>query len=104
MPAKMITLRNGSREIDVLAAGTVQQLQKLQAADPIAFYELVMKCRDDSYQFANDGKSVVPHSQLVIQHYATLNINGGVHSNLRNIVLSAVEGDGYELYIVSPFA
>jgi len=71
-------------------------LKALMASDPIAFFELSELCKDRSHKlFGNTGEKL---SKLgLIQ-------NGTVHGSIRNIVLSAVEGEMLDMQLVSPIA
>lgn len=92
-----VTLKNGAEEALPLVTVTMLSIRSLMQKDPIAFYELVMKCRDRQHQFyGNTGE--------VLQSLSLLDNRGCVQGSIRNIVLSAVEGDGLEMSIRSPVA
>ncbi|MBD3330043.1 hypothetical protein GF354_00765 [Candidatus Peregrinibacteria bacterium] len=91
-------LKNGSEEFKPLVQMTMASLSKLAETNPIAFYELVMKCREQGHElFGNTGE--VLQSLALIQDE-----RGTVHDSIRNVVLSAVEGDGLDMTLRSPFA
>ncbi len=96
---KVATLKNGAQEAQSLVEVIMLSLQHLIQDNPIVFYELVMKCRDRSHQFWGDtGKSL-----------KELNLVGpgaddAIHESICNIVLSATEGDGLDMKLVSPIA
>lgn len=90
------TLRNGRGEFAPLVAGTLIALQALLEQEPVAFYDLVMKCREPAYQFFGNAREKLQQRSLV-QPDAT------VHSSIRNIVLSAVTGDGLDMTLHSPY-
>lgn len=90
-----VTLKNGTEELDALVRATMSSLEGLLNKNPIAFYELVMKCRDQNYQpFGNTGQT--------LHDFALLGPDGNVHVGIRNVVLSAVVGDDLEMTLGSP--
>lgn len=93
---KAITLKNGSQEADVLVAGIMLSLKSLMKENPIALYELVMKCRNPNHQMFGNTKDVCEELALVERN--------SVHDSIRNVVLSAVEGDGLSMKLGSPVA
>ena len=94
---KEVTLKNGSTEVDVLVVATTLSLQSLMEDNPIAFYELVMLCRDRTHQLFGSVGGVLRDRNLIEQ-------NGQPHGSIRNIVLSAVEGDMLDMCLVNPLA
>ena len=93
--AKMVPIRNGTYEFEPLVQGIIHSLVELRHKDPLAFHDLVMKCRDNNYQLSKG-------TAFIAQNWAVLNINGGVIPNLRNVVTAAVEGDGMDMVITDP--
>lgn len=96
-----VRLRNGAEEASVLVRLMMWQLGELFKTQPIHFYELVMLCRDPAHRLfgatAND---------LVAMKLVTL-VDGGpaqVHDSIRNIVLSAVDGEDLEMVLRDPAA
>lgn len=91
-----VKLKNGSVEAKFVAVATMISLDSLLQDNPIAFYELVTKCRDPKHVMFGKSKSVCENLALM---------NGDiVHGSIKNIVLSAVEGDGLDMYLTSPYA
>lgn len=91
-------LKNGSEEPELIVQVTMDSVSRLMETDPIAFYELVMKCRRQDHElFGNTGE--VLQSLALIQ-----DAQGTVSDSIRNVVLSAVEGNGLNMTLVSPFA
>jgi hypothetical protein len=89
-------LKNGSEELDGLVGVTMMSVRRLTQTHPIAFYELVMLCRDPKHKlFGNTGQALNDLSLVT---------NGQVHDSIRNIVLSAIEGEGMDMTLVSPVA
>lgn len=73
----------------------MMSLQRLFQTDPISAYELTMKARDPNHEFfGGTGQKLMS--------LALVDANGGMHDSIRNIVLSAVEGDGLEMKLGSP--
>ncbi len=90
-------LKNGSEEFKPLVQVTMASLSKLAETNPIAFYELVMKCRDQGHELFGNAGEVLKSLALIED------ARGSVHDSIRNVVLSAVEGDGFDMTLGSPF-
>jgi len=90
-----VRLKNGTEEAKQLVVITIAQLKELMSSEPIAFYELVMLCRDRDHElFGNAGEK--------LEKSGLLQREGVVHDSIRNIVVSAVEGDMLNMRITSP--
>lgn len=72
----------------------MMNLELLMNKNPIAFYELLQKCRNPKH--AMFGNSVE-----IVEKLGLMN-SGLVHGTVKNIVLSAVAGDDLEMTINSP--
>ena len=92
---KVLVLKNGAEEPEELVIATWESLANLHESDPTAFYELVMKCRDENHRFC--GNAAQPLRELRL-----LQEDGAIHDSIRNIVLSATEGNGLGMKLVSP--
>ena len=92
---KELRLKNGSQELDITIAATITSLKGLLADQPIAFCDLVMKARDDTYEPFGNAGDILKRSSLLKQA-------GTMRQDIRNIVLSAVDGDEGEMHIVDP--
>ena len=91
----MVILKNGSEEAKVAVITIMTSLRAIFDVAPMAFYDLVMKCRDNNYSYFGDNMQKLEVLSLVQ--------NGGeVHSVIRNVVLSAVSGEGLDLTLRSP--
>jgi hypothetical protein len=90
-----VTLKNGSEEVQPLVTATMLSLRSLVQDKPIVFYELVMKCRDRNHRFFGSSGQTLTDLGLV-------EADGGIHESIRNIVLSATEGEGLEMTLGSP--
>lgn len=101
---KEIRLKNGSTEVEPLVIAAMVSLDNLLKNHVTAFYDLVMICRTagrphplNRYQpFGNNGQ--------VLQDLALMEADGKVHDSIRNVVLSAVTGDGLNMALGSPKA
>ncbi len=92
---KPIRLANGAMVPDVTVEVTMYCLKELVTSNPIAFYELVTKCRDEKHQFFDNTEEVLMHAGLIQRP-------GEIHDSIRNVVLSAAKGDGLEMTLGSP--
>ena len=88
---KSITLKNGAVEAELLVDMVMLTLSDLIRHRPIEFYELVMCCRDNEHvPFGNTGDK--------LKEWALYPIS----DSIRNVVLSAVTGDGIDMSLGSP--
>ena len=95
MTIKTVVLKNGAEEAQPVVTVAMMSLNRLIQDNPIAFYEMVQVCRDPNHQpFGNTA--------LILKDLSLMEESGQVHDSLRNIVLSATEGDGLDLTLVSP--
>lgn len=90
----MLKLKNGSEEFQPAVIATMMAIRSLDAAH---LYELAMKCRDRDHKlFGNAGE--------ILQARKLISPSGQIHHTIRNIVLSAIEGDGADMTIGNPIA
>jgi len=93
-----VILKNGTEEVAQLVATIMHTLREMEGdmanGGPICIYELVQMCRDRNHKpFGTSGEKL---ERLNL-------INGGqVHDSIRNIVLSAIEGDGLDVTLGDP--
>ena len=95
-----VNLKNGTSEMRILVVSTYgilkEMLSDLEGA--IAFYELVEVCKNPSHQvFSSKQKEYLINRAL-------MQPDGRIHQSVRNIVLSAVQGEGLGLSLVDPIA
>ena len=90
---EVIKLKNGSEEAKGLVTITMLSLESLLKENPIAFYEFTMKCRDRQH-------TLFGNTEEVLRDLALLEQRGSVHESIRNIVLSAVEGEGLDMKVL----
>lgn len=99
---KTVQLKNGASEVEPVVVVTYNILRGLldsgDIADIIALYELTMICRNPSHQIFAD----VHLDRL--KDLSLLQANGQPHSSIRNVVLSAMSGEGMDLVLGSPAA
>jgi len=87
-----VTLSNGAIEAKPLVAVTIVSLRNLCSNNPIAFYDLVMMCRDSSYQVGD-------LSLERLQSTGFIESTGKLHESIVNIVTAVVKGDGLDMHI-----
>lgn len=92
---KELKLKNGGVELDVVIAAMTMSMETLLAETPIAFFDLVMKARDDTYELFGNSQSILEKASL-------LEPNGKMRQDTRNIVLSSVKGNEGEMHMVDP--
>lgn len=100
-----VRLKNGSEEAASLVGIIMKHLNQLVVSDPISLVELVSKCRDRHHSFWADSGDKLDKLRLVQRILG----DGGspeyrVHDCIRNVVLSAVTGDGLNISLGSPAA
>lgn len=92
---KTVYLKNNSEEAASLVNVMMVSLCLLFDEDPIVFYELVMLARDQQHNlFGNTGDK--------LKDLHLIQRDNRMHTSLRNIVLSAVAGDGLEMTLGDP--
>lgn len=91
-----VTLKNGAEEFGPLVAGTILTLERLFEDAPIEAYEAVQIARDRTHvPFAATG--------LVAKNIIEPRDEGFVmHDSTRNVILSAVRGEGFDLVLGDP--
>ena len=88
-----IILKNGADEFKPAVVVIMMSLENLFKDAPLVFYDLVMLCRDRDYKVFNLDKAVALN--LVSE-------TKKVHDTIRNVVLSAVTGDKFDMILGSP--
>jgi hypothetical protein len=94
---KIVALKNGTQEPEVLVVTTMMNLDLLMESDPLAVYEMTMLCRDENHRLWGGYAST-------LARFGLLQPDGKVHSSIKNIVLSAVQGEDLEMKLGSPLA
>lgn len=90
----IVKLKNGSEEAKPLVAVLMMTLRRLFEEAPTAAYDLVQMCRDKTARPWGNNGQVLEEMGLVE--------NGRVGTSVRNVVLSAVSGDGLAMTLSSP--
>jgi hypothetical protein len=96
-----VNLKNGSAEAKPLVAVTMLSLNSLfdkGMNGALAFYELVQKCNNPDHEIWGEAQSTL------LMGLGLLDVNGDVHSLIKNVVLSAAQGEGLGLSLGSPYA
>jgi hypothetical protein len=103
----LVKLKNGTEHQRVFVAAIMMSLEHLMSpgtkdpiqgmADAIAFYELVMIARDPSHRaFGNTGPR--------LEELLMLEPRGHMKPEYRDVILSAVTGEGFNLILGNPLA
>lgn len=95
MTLKTVKLKNGEEEAEGLVNITFMLLKDLSKNNPILLYELAEKCRDRNHKFFGNTGDTLREKELVQSDYS-------MHSSIKNIVLSSIEGEGMEMRLVNP--
>ena len=93
---KTVVLKNGAEEVKSLVVAIMLSLRTLLAEKPLVFYDLVMLFRDSTYQPFGNAVEDLKALGLVNSD------DSSVHESIRNIVLSAAEGEEGEMTLGSP--
>ena len=115
MATETVTLKNGAEEAKPLVVVTMMTLNRLMdEGKSSTVYELVQLCRNGDHALSRfDGiaerlERLNLASEIAAIPFRGANKHGGcqwkVHSSTRNIVLSAIEGEGLDLRLANPVA
>ena len=91
----MVKLKNGSEENEDLVSELMRSFKGLLKTDPEVVFDLIMKCRNRKYKFYGTSAKKL-RARLLIQN------DGQIHASIKNIVLSAFPGEGFQVEIVNP--
>ena len=93
-----VELKNGTIHLTSFVSSIRSAIQHLLYNEPIAFNELVQLCRNQDHPIWE------PSTRVLIEYPLLTKTATGfvVHDGIRNIVLSATEGDEPNLKLVSP--
>lgn len=96
-----VTLRT-NKTVPRVTLETILMLlkDKLYNARPVAFYDLVMACRDASH--APFGAQILKDLGLVESIDPTTGLVE-IRTDIRHIVLASSEGEGARIHLVSPY-
>lgn len=85
------TISNGS---------TMSKLIEIYENSFVAFYDLVMKCRDDSFRFVK-APPPAGDSAKILKDIGLLEQDGTVNEAVKKLVLSKVKGNGLDLKLAT---
>lgn len=92
---KTVVLKNGATEATALVATVMVALSSLMERKPMAVYELNELCKDRNHKIFGDlGTDLT--------ELALLEGDGQPHGSIKNIVLSAISGEGLEMALGHP--
>jgi hypothetical protein len=91
------TLKTGAIVPSMMVPVTRMSLDHLLGSNPIAFYELVQLCRDNTHELFGNTRDTLRGLSLIES-------DGLPHDVVRQIVLSSVYGEGLGLWLTSPVA
>jgi hypothetical protein len=97
---EMVKLKNGTEEAKHLVTTvmmSINGLAKQGLPGMLAVYDLAEVCKGKGYRPFGDNMKK-------LQGLALLDQSGKPHDSIRNIVLSAVQGEGLDMTIGSPVA
>lgn len=101
MEDQNVLLTNGARVpksvVDVTMISLSHLMTKGGFAGIIQAYDLAMFCRDSSYHMSEANKKA-------LQDLGLLEGNGSPHDIVKDIVLSALQGEGLGMRLVQPIA
>ncbi len=105
MSIETVILKNGAEEAKPLVVVTMMVLNRLMdEGKAMVVYELVELCKNPEHQpFGRTGEDLEKLSLASKNQRPATNLYD-VHGSTRNIVLSAVSGEGLDLCLVSPVA
>lgn len=92
---EMVRLKNGQEEAAISVAATMITLEDLWTNEPICAYELVQMAR-------THGHVPFGNTEQKLRERGLMNPAGVVHGIVKNVVLSAVTGEGFDLVLGSP--
>lgn len=95
MSDECIALRNGSKEIKSAVVCTFMNLQELLKSSPIAFIEFHQKLKNPDYKmFGNTPK--------ICESYGLMK-DETIHQTVKNVAISAIQGEEVNAYLINPF-
>lgn len=102
----IVTLRNGRDVQEELVRSTMLSLGSLLKTQAVAFCELVELCHDATHElWGNLTTEELKKARLITLHtLGSGKVVPVVHSVVRDIIVSAVEGTDLNMKLVSPIA
>lgn len=99
-----LRLKNGSVEPMPVVVATMVSLDNLLKRHVTAFYDLVMICRTANRPHQLNRYQPFGNNDQVLRDLALLEADGSVNTSIKNVVLSAVTGDGLDMALGNPRA
>ena len=96
--SEMRRLRNGSEELLGIIAHiymVMEGLWEMGMESIPALYDLHQLCLDPHYRMGQKNANL-------LKEFGLLDEGGTVHNSISNVVLSAIEGEGLAMRLVSP--
>lgn len=93
--SETFTLKNGAVEVKPLVAITMLRLKALWKNTPMLFFELIMRARNPDHAWFGLTESDLKKEGLIEP-------DGTFCDSIRNIILSATEGEGMDITLGSP--
>jgi hypothetical protein len=94
---KNVFLHSGEEHAASLVAVTMKTLRGAFADDAILFYELNEKAKNPNHEMFGATKKKATAMALC-------DSGGQMHASVREIILNAVEGEGFDLQLKNPVA
>lgn len=95
---KTVQLKNGTTELKGAVNTTYFTLRELSKTSPLAVYELMELCNNRDHKIFSD------RLEQDLLTFGLIQQGGRVHPTIKNVVLSAVVRDGFDISLVSPLA
>ncbi|MDI6758871.1 MAG: hypothetical protein QMD94_04285, partial [Candidatus Omnitrophota bacterium] len=97
---QLVKLKNRAMEPEDVVMAAMLSLEQLRQHPKgfVLVHELRAKARDPQYKFFGDD------TEAKLKKIKLIQSNGEIHESIRNVVLSAVVGDGLDIHLVSPLA
>ena len=94
-----VILRNGYEHAEPLVRVAMMSLRHLMVENPVAFYEFVCLCRDDTHKLFGNTDEILRDRRLIEERGER---SPSIQPSLREITLAATEGDELEMKLVNP--
>ncbi|MBL4694492.1 hypothetical protein JKY72_03945 [Candidatus Gracilibacteria bacterium] len=98
MGMEEVELKNGTFEVDLIVESTMAALTALEKSNFFVFSDLVMKCRYESHELVAITARELMRLGMVDKE------RGVVQEHVKNVLLSAVRGEGLMAILGSPLA
>lgn len=92
-----VRLRNGTEGTKQFVAVMMIALKGLMEKHPIALYDLHEMAKDSAHQPFGNSKQILSDLYLISD-------DNSIHESCRNVILSAMEGEGRNLRLTNPLS